>query len=68
MIAELRDENKELRLQVKNIEELHKAVILSQRTQQERRVLLKAQAKRLKFKSPASSKLKATIKAALPSS
>ena len=68
LIAELQDENKELRLQVKNIEKLHKVIILSHRTQQERRTLLKSQAKRLKFKSPASSKLKVAANIALPSS
>ena len=68
LISDLREENKELRLQVKNIEELHKTVSLSQRKQQERHTLLKAWAKKLKFKSPASSKSKAATNTTLPSS
>ena len=42
LIAGLQEENKELWLQVKNIEELHRTISLSQRNQQERCTLLKA--------------------------
>ena len=42
LISELRKENKELRLQIKNMEDLHKTVSLSQRDRQAKRALFKA--------------------------
>ena len=68
LISELREENRELRLQIKNMEELHKTVSVSQRYQQVMHALLKAQAKKLKFKQSVSSKSKAVTDAALPPS
>ena len=50
LIADLHEENRELRLQIKNMEDLHKTISLSQRNRQVRHALLKSQAKKLKFK------------------
>ena len=68
LISDFLEENKELWLQVKNIEELHRNVILSQRNQQERHTLFKALAKNVKYKSPASSNSKVVADATIPSS
>ena len=42
LILELREENRELRLQIKNMDDLHKTVSVSQRDRQARCALLKA--------------------------
>ena len=69
LIVELRQENKDLRLQVKVVEHLNKAINSSHNTRQERCAVLKSQAKNLKFKSfVSSSKSKATAKTTEPSS
>ena len=69
LIAELWQENKDLHLQLKVVEDLNKAINSSHNTQQERRVVLKSQAKKLKFKSPvSSSKSKLATNMAQPSS
>ena len=55
--------------QIKTVEELNKAIKYSYNVWHERHALLKAQARRLKFKSPPSSaKSKAAASAASPSS
>ena len=68
LISELREENKELRLQIKNMEDLHKTVSILQRDLQAMHALLKAQARKLKYKKSVSSKSKAAVNAALPPS
>ena len=69
LTTELRQENKDLHLQVKVIKDLNKAINSSHRSQQERHVVLKSQAKNLKFKSSVSfSKSKAAANATQPSS
>ena len=68
LISDLREENKELQLQIKNIEDLHKTVILSQRDQEARCALLKAQVRKLNFKPSASSKSERAANIALPPS
>ena len=68
LISELREENRELRLEIKNMEDLHKTVSISQRDRQARRDILKDEAKKLKFKQSVSSKLEAAGDAALPPS
>ena len=45
LISQLQEENKELRLQIKNMEDLHKIVSLSQRNKKEMCSLLKVQAR-----------------------
>ena len=42
LISELREENRELWLQIKNMEDLHKTISLSQRNRKTRLALLKA--------------------------
>ena len=55
--------------QIKNVEELNKAIYFLYNVLHERHAILKSQAKRLKFKSPPSSaKSKAAASAAPPSS
>ena len=68
LISELREENRELRLQIKNMEDLPKIVSVSHMDWQARRALLKAQAKKFKFKQSVSSMSKAAADAALPPS
>ena len=69
IIDNLRQENKEMRIQVKAVEDLNKAITSSHDSRQERHIVLKTQARKLKFKSLVSSaKLKAIVDAALPSS
>ena len=69
LIAEIWQENKDFHLQVKSIEDLNKAINSPYNTRQERRVVLKSQAKNFKFKSfVSSSKSKATANATQPSS
>ena len=65
IIASVQEENKDLCLQFKTIEELNKAINVSHRSQQERHAILKSQAQKLKFKTPISStKSKAVANAA----
>ena len=69
LIAELRQENKDLCLQVKVVEHLNTAINSSHNTRWERHVILNDQAKNLKYKfSISSSKSKAAANAAQPSS
>ena len=68
LISELREENRELWLQIKNMEDLHKTVSLSQRDQQARCAILKAHARKLKYKQFVPSKSEAATDAALPPS
>ena len=68
LISELCEENRELRLQIKNMEYLPKTVSVSHMDRQARRALLKAQDKKFKFKQSVSSMLKAAADAALPPS
>ena len=66
--ASLQQENKDLCLEVKTIEDLNK-INLSHRSQQERCAILKSQAQKLKFKTPASStKSKVVANTTQPSS
>ena len=67
IIADLRQENKELHLQVRNIQDLKKDVTSSHESREERHTVLKAQARNLKFKSHVSSaKLNASVDGASP--
>ena len=69
LITEIWQENKDLRLQVKVVEDLNKDINSSHNNRYERRAVLKSQAKKLKFKSPVSSvKSKAAANTAQPSS
>ena len=68
LILELREENKELRLQIKNMEDLHKTVSISQRDGQVRHALLKANARKLKYKQYVPSKSEASVDTAPPPS
>ena len=58
LISDLHEENKELWLQIKNMEDLHKTVSISQSDRQARHSLLKAQARKLKYKKSIPSKLR----------
>ena len=68
LISELHEENKELQLQIKNMEDLHNTISISQMDQQARNSLLKAHARKLKYKKYVPSKLEAAADAALPPS
>ena len=68
MIADLCQENKDLRIQVKDVEDLNKAIPSSRDSRQERKNILKAQARKLKFKSLVSfNKSKAVANTTQPS-
>ena len=68
LISMLQKENKEFRLQIKNMEDLHKTVSLSQRDRKSRCALLKAQARKLKFKQSTSSKSEEDVDTTSPPS
>ena len=68
LILELREENKELWLQIKNMEDLHKIVSISQRDWQVRHAIMKAHVRKLKYKQYVPSKSEAAIEATLPPS
>ena len=65
LISELHEENRELRLQIKNMEDIHETISISQRDRQVRHALLKAHARKLKYKK---SKSEVVADAALPPS
>ena len=68
LISELREENRELWLQIKNMEDLHKTISLSQRDRKARHALLKAQERKLKYKQYVPSKSEVAADTALPPS
>ena len=68
LISELREENRELWLQIKNMENLHKTISTSLRDQQARHALLKAQSRKLKYKKSVPSKSEEAANVALPPS
>ena len=68
LISELCEENREPRLQIRNMGDLHKTVSISQRDWQARHSLLKAQARNLKYKQSVPSKSEVATDAALPPS
>ena len=68
LISELREENKEMRLQIKNMEDLHKTVSISQRDPKSRHDILKAHARKLKYMQSVPSKSEVAADAALPPS
>ena len=68
LISELREENRELQLQIKNMEDLHKTISISQRDRQVRHALLKAQVRKLKYKKSVPSKSEVAADTTLPPS
>ena len=68
LISKIHEENRELELQIKNMEDIDKTVSTSQRDRQVRHALLKAQARKLKYKQSVPSKSEAATDAALPPS
>ena len=68
LISELREENKELWLQIKNMEDLHKTMSVSQRDVQVRHALIKEHVRKLKYKQYVPSKSEASVDTVPPPS